>query len=122
MDLLEYKQYWKVLEKEEDVSSLNVILVQIRQRMEDLLDTGAMNYITLNEFRSAVSVVISVSNKKDSKKLIITREKVCILRSYDPFKCIMKLPADVISELFSYFMYDCVVLHNFQKYNTEQSP
>lgn len=39
------------------------------------------------------------------------------MRPYDPFNCIMKLPPEDILSLFSYFLYDCTILHNFQKYN-----
>lgn len=120
LDLLEYKKYRKVLGKEEDIYALNIILVQIRQRMGDILDAKGVNYITLNEFRSAVSVVLSVSNNKDFLKLVIKREKNSILHSYDPFNCIMKLPGETLSALFSDFLYDCVVLHNFQQYNNRR--
>lgn len=35
LDLLEYKKFRRYFEREEEVSMLNIILVQIRQRMED---------------------------------------------------------------------------------------
>lgn len=116
LDLLEYKEYRKILDGD-SISALNVVLVRIRQCMEDILDTGSKNYITLNEFASAVSITLSVSNGKDFIQLLISRKKSDILHPYDPFNCIMKLSSTVLKKLFSYFLYDCVVLHNFQKYN-----
>lgn len=117
LDLFEYKKYRKILDKDEDISSMNIVLVQLRQRMEDILETKSSNYVTLNEFKSAVSISLTTNDNKDTLKLVINREKTNILRPYDPFNCIMKLPPEDILSLFSYFLYDCTILHNFQKYN-----
>lgn len=121
LDLLEYKKYRQLFEKEEDVSMLNVVLVQIRQRMEDILDHDETNYVTLNEFRSTVSIALRVNENRDMLDLIITKREVAILQSYDSLNCIMKLDNEILEELFSYFIYDCVVLHNFYIYNLRKN-
>lgn len=121
LDLLEYKNFRKHIKEEENISALNIILVQIRQRMEDILDNDSTTHVTLNEFKSTASIALMVSPKRDEMKLVITKQKVTILQPHDFLNCIMKLDTDITEELFSYFIYDCVVLHNFQVFNIRKN-
>ena len=116
LDLLEFKEF-RTLLNDEDISSMNIILVQIRQIIEDILDDNSLNHKTMNEFKSLVSISIMTTEKKDSISLTINRLRKAELPEYDPFNCINCLDEDLICKLFSYFLYDCIVIHNFQTYN-----
>ena len=80
------------------------------------MDNNSTTHITLNEFKSSVSIALKVNSKRDEMKLIIIKH-VEILQNHDALNCIIKLNTTITQELFSYFVYDCMVLHNFQTYN-----
>lgn len=117
LELLEYKSFTKIIAKPIDISALNVYLVEIRQRMEEILSEENPTHLTINEHNSSVSIALHTSEQRDSIELIVTRKNSIVLKNHDPYNCIMRLNEKTLIELFKYFLYDCIVLHNFQTYN-----
>lgn len=120
LDLLEYKKYRKMLNDNKLISMLNIVLVQLRQKMEDILDVTNNTHITVNEYQSVVSISVKTSDRRDRLELNITRKKVNVLPTFDPLNCLMKFDDNTLMELMEYFLYDCFVLHNFQMYNVRK--
>jgi len=69
---------------------------------------------------STVLIALSTSKKRDSVKITINRKKVSILYQYNTLNCIMKLSDEHLEKLFSYYLYDILILSNFQQYNVRR--
>ena len=117
LDLLEFKKYRNVLNDKKLISLLNVVLVELRQKIEDILDQNSNTYFTVNEYQSLVSISVKTSNDRDKLELMITRKPLTVLPNFDPLNCFQKFDDNTLKELMEYFLYDCFILHNFQMYN-----
>lgn len=120
LDLLEYKKWRKILTPFGiwEVSSLNTILIELRQRMTDLLDES--NSATLNTFSepfSSVVFALNTSENKDELTLVINRKNLVVIHDKDTFGCIQRFDKESLLDLFSFYLYDSIVLMNFSQFN-----
>lgn len=122
LDLLEYSNYVNgIKDNKAYYSTLNMILVEIRQKMTDLLDSDDCNLFTLNEYKGNATIAMSTSNKKDTLTITLNkRNNVTLLNKYDVMNCLMKISDDDLESMLSYFLYDSLILMNYQQFNTRK--
>lgn len=121
LDLFEYTEWRKVLQRSNifDVSAMNVILVELRQHITDILDNDKKTH-TMVDYKSNATISIQKSTNYDTLSLCVHRNKVNVLNNYDNYNCIMRLDEEYLKSLFKYFLYDSIVLSNFQEFNNRK--
>lgn len=116
LEMMEYSRFCQGLSAEQ-VASLNHILVELRQHMADVLDPDKRESYSMVEYRSNVTITIQVSALRDMLTLAVHRNTVDTQPSFDLYHSVMILSEDILKKLFGYFLYESLVLFNFQEFN-----
>jgi len=120
LDLLEYKRWRKVIAPHglHEISSINTILVELRQRMTDILDEAETTVLnTFTEPHSLVTFAIQTTPQKDELTIIMNRKNAPVIPAEDSFGSFLRFDKDSLTDMFSFFLYDSVVLMNFGEFN-----
>lgn len=119
-ELLEYKKWHNKLSRigEHEVSSMNTILIELRQRIAELLDKDNHSELsTFTEAHSIATFAIRVTKEKDELTMVLNRRNANLIPKTDLFGCLLRFSSEELQELFAYFLYDSIVLMNFSQFN-----
>ena len=120
LDLLEYKKWRKLISPHglHEVSAINTVLVELRQRMADILDIKEQSTLnTFTEPHSLVTFAINTTVQKDELSIVMNRKNAAVIPDEDSFGSFLRFDKTSLSEMLSYFLYDSIVLMNFGEFN-----
>ena len=124
LDLLEYKKWRKLIAPHglHEVSAINTALIELRQRMTDILDVDETSTLsTLTEPHSLVTFAINTTQQKDELTIVMNRKSAAVIPDEDSFGSFLRFDKGTLIDLLSFFLYDSVVLMNFNEYNERQA-
>ena len=117
MDLMEYKQ-WRIHHQMTDIqfNGLNTLLLALKSMLIHSLDGKTVEVIESADERYTFKV--EVSGNYDTLKLILTRDSSKrLFRNDFQYEALEGFTAEELKNFFLYFVKDCVVIQNFNRFN-----
>lgn len=117
MDLMEYKQ-WRIHHQMTYIqfNGLNTLLLALKSMLIHSLDGKTVEVIESADERYTFKV--EVSGNYDTLKLILTRDSSKrLFRNDFQYEALEGFTAEELKNFFLYFVKDCVVIQNFNRFN-----